>query len=323
MLLLFAYTACRYVSGAQNDAESSSAPATETAPVTTTAAPVADLPDEEITTDDLPLGGDIVIGILRPTIVGSGECDTETAPDLTTLPEQTTEAVTTAPETSEVTTEEEVVTTPEQTTEPVTTSPVTTVTTTTEAPTTTPQETTEAETTTAPKETTETVTTEPETSSPSEVFVPFDVPLSEDLQKLTVEIAKRFDLAPELLFAIMQAESNYNVDCVGKDAKYLGIMQVAVSNLRHIPEEYGVEDLMQFEDCVTAGAYFLRYYTDRYECENEHISLLYYHGGPGYALNKLKQGVTDDAYTRKVVAKMEELIETRAALAAEMGVTLT
>ncbi len=186
---------------------------------------------------------------------------------------------------------------------------------------TTEAETTEEETTT--EEVTETAP--PETSAPEKPvygFVPYDVPLSIEQQKIVERIAARYNVHEELVFGVMWVESKYNVNAVGKNSKYLGIMQVAVSNLTILKKYCGVTDLMDFEQNVTAGCYYLGTYAERYD-HKSNIMLLYYHGGYKYANRLLSEGQYEDSYTRAAIAEMNRIIEARKKLAAEMGITLT
>lgn len=153
-------------------------------------------------------------------------------------------------------------------------------------------------------------------------FVPYDVPLTIEQQKIVEKVAERFYINEELIFGVMWVESKYNVSAIGKNAQYLGIMQISKSNLKILKQYCGVTDLMDFEQNVIAGSYYLRTYLTRYN-NAVHVSLLYYHGGYKYANRLLEQGIGEDSYSRAVVREMNRIVEARKKLAAEMGVTLT
>ena len=195
-----------------------------------------------------------------------------------------------------------------------------------------PPETTAIDSTeTTTSETTTTETTAPESDRPLlketitdggiENFVPYPVPLSEEDQIYAVHVAIRFNIRTELMFAVMYVESRYREWAVSRNGLYLGIMQVAESNLAVIPERYGVKDLMKYEDNIVAGAYFLSYYDALYN-HDVHRMLLYYHGGPSYGNYMINNGYTEDAYTRAVVTEMERIFTEREALAKEMGILI-
>lgn len=153
------------------------------------------------------------------------------------------------------------------------------------------------------------------------VFVPYDVPLSIEQQKIVEKIAERFYISEELIFGVMKVESKYNVNAIGKNGNYLGIMQIAKSNLKILKQYCGVTNLMDFEQNVIAGSYYLRTYLTRYN-DDKHISLLYYHGGYKYANKLIANGQYEDAYTRAVIKEMNRIVEARRKLANEMGVKL-
>ncbi len=152
-------------------------------------------------------------------------------------------------------------------------------------------------------------------------FVPYDVPLTIEQQKIVEKVAERFYISEELIYGVMWVESKYNVNAIGKNAQYLGIMQISKSNLKILKQYCGVTDLMDFEQNVVAGSYYLRTYLTRYN-GNKHISLLYYHGGYKYANRLIANGQYEDSYSRSVIREMNRITEARKKLAAEMGVKL-
>lgn len=154
-----------------------------------------------------------------------------------------------------------------------------------------------------------------------DVFVPYSVPMSIEDQKLVERIAARFNVHEELVFGVMWAESRYDRGAVGRNDRYLGVMQVSQSNLPVLEKYFGITDLMDFEQNVTAGCYYLGHYADMYD-HNMNIMLLYYHGGYKYANPMIEQGILEDRYTREVLAEMDRIIEARKQTAAEMGVKL-
>lgn len=157
--------------------------------------------------------------------------------------------------------------------------------------------------------------------STEKVFVPYDVPLTIEQQKIVEKVAERFYISEELIFGVMKVESKYNVNAIGKNANYLGIMQISKSNLKILKQYCGVTDLMDFEQNVIAGSYYLRTYLTRYN-DDKHISLLYYHGGYKYANKLIANGQYEDSYTRAVIREMNRIVEARRKLANEMGVKL-
>lgn len=241
---------------------------------------------------------DVIIGVIRPSLGADGGKDDVSSNEISSSDTEETD-----------TTEEETTSTDEST----------------------ESDTTEEE-TTSTKEPAVSDTTEEETSSPEDtekvendqpdVFVSYDVPLSVEQQMAVERIAAEYGIDEELVFGIMKVESRYNVNAVGKDGKYLGIMQVAVSNLGELSRKAGVTDLMDFEQCVTAACYFLRLYGKEAD-GNTTVTLFYYHGGYRYANKMLNKGKTEDSYTKAVMKELNRIVEARKELALQMGVTLT
>lgn len=153
------------------------------------------------------------------------------------------------------------------------------------------------------------------------VFVPYAVPLSIEDQMLVEKIAARFNVHEELVFGVMWAESRYDRGAVGRNNRYLGVMQISISNLSILEKYFGVTDLMDFEQNVTAGCYYLGHYANMYN-HNMNIMLLYYHGGYKYANPMIEQGIFEDRYVREVLAEMNRIIDARKQTAAEMGVKI-
>ncbi len=165
----------------------------------------------------------------------------------------------------------------------------------------------------------------PETEAPEadaeEKFVPYNVPLTIDQQKLVVEIAERFELDPALVFGVMCVETKYDASAVGKNNRYLGIMQISVSNYKSLNNRFGITDLMDFEQNVISGCFFIRYNMDAYDSRIS-VSLLYYHGGPKYGSKMLAKGQIEDSYTKAVMKEMNRVNKDREELAAYLGVSL-
>lgn len=259
------------------------------------------LPESTSKTDD------VIIGVIRPSLGADGE--KESSSDTESSESDTTQEDTTSSEsTTEAETTEEITSAPEEPT----------VSDTTEEETSVPEEPIVSDTTEEAPEDTE----KPEENSQTDVFVSYDVPLTVEQQMAVERIAAEYGIEEELVFGIMKVESKYNVNAVGKDGKYLGIMQVAISNLGELSRKVGVTDLMDFEQCVTAACYYLKQYGKEADGDVS-VTLLYYHGGYRYANNMLKKGKTQDSYTKAVMKELNRIVEARKVLASQMGATLT
>ena len=86
--------------------------------------------------------------------------------------------------------------------------------------------------------------------------------------------ARKNDLAPELVAAVVEAESDFRVTLVSdKDAR--GLMQIVPETGRLL----GAEDLFNADQNITAGTKYLRYLIDRFR--DPRVALAAYNAGEG------------------------------------------
>lgn len=103
-----------------------------------------------------------------------------------------------------------------------------------------------------------------------------------DYQEVVIEHARTNNLKPEFVMAIIKVESNYVEDA--HSGKASGLMQLTdetgrwvASRLRMNVEEV---DLMDPEDNIRLGCYYIRYLIDYYNGEVD-VALAAYNGGMG------------------------------------------
>ena len=70
--------------------------------------------------------------------------------------------------------------------------------------------------------------TQPEEAKPEiELVCVWDnVPLDIELQEFVVEECKKHDIRPQIIFAMMQAESGFNAESIGDKGQSFGLMQI-------------------------------------------------------------------------------------------------
>lgn len=165
-----------------------------------------------------------------------------------------------------------------------------------------PEETTEPMVETAPPETTipeTTAATEPE---PETLY--FDVPLSEDLQDHIFELCEESGVEPDMVMAMIRAESTYNPNCIGDGGDSLGLLQIQPKWHQWRMDKLDCPDLMDPYQNVTVAIDIL---TEFYETgKSDAWILMAYNGGEVYANRKASNGEISD-YAVRVLEFRDEL----------------
>jgi soluble lytic murein transglycosylase-like protein len=126
-----------------------------------------------------------------------------------------------------------------------------------------------------------------------------------ELQRLVASVAKRVDLAPELLHAVILAESRYDPTAVSSKGA-IGLMQVLPSTGRR----FGAENLYSTEQNVTAGASYLKWLLDLFD-EDLALALAAYNAGEQAVIRagrKIPRYPETQAYVRAVMANLKRPI---------------
>ena len=128
-----------------------------------------------------------------------------------------------------------------------------------------------------------------------------DIPLSHELQDVALAACEEYGVLPDVLFAVMEVESGYQLDA--QNGECYGLMQIHSINLPWLQEQIGTTDLSDPTQNIKAGAYILGGYLERYSLTD---SLMAYNLGEGGAKAQWAQGIHETAYTRKVLACLAE-----------------
>ena len=131
-----------------------------------------------------------------------------------------------------------------------------------------------------------------------------DIPLSHELQDVALAACEEYGVLPDVLFAVMEVESGYQLDA--QNGECYGLMQIHSINLPWLQEQIGTTDLSDPTQNIKAGAYILGGYLERYSLT---VSLLAYNLGEGGANAQWAHGIHETAYTRKVLACIERSAE--------------
>ncbi len=131
-----------------------------------------------------------------------------------------------------------------------------------------------------------------------------DIPLSHELQDVALAACEEYGVLPDVLFAVMEVESGYQLDA--RNGECYGLMQIHSINLPWLQEQIGTTDLSDPTQNIKAGAYILGGYLERYSLTD---SLMAYNLGEGGAKAQWAQGIHETAYTRKVLECIERSAE--------------
>ena len=134
----------------------------------------------------------------------------------------------------------------------------------------------------------------------------YDVPLGPEVLAYLTEQCELRGVHPALVLAMIETESNYDAGAVSADGKCHGLMQIHEINYGWLGEHFG--DAWDAEDpCdnIEAGLYILAGYLDKYE--DVHKALMCYNMGHAGAKRAWRNDVYSTKYSRKIVARMEEL----------------
>lgn len=127
-----------------------------------------------------------------------------------------------------------------------------------------------------------------------------DIPLSAYMQDYIMRQSDARGVDPNLVFAIMKVESNFNPNAVSKTNDF-GLMQINKSNFGWL----NITKPLDPKQNVNAGLYIIEDLSKKYD--NEHQILMAYNMGSRGASKYWKRGVYESEYSRKVMAEYETI----------------
>ena len=142
-------------------------------------------------------------------------------------------------------------------------------------------------------------TTETEFEFVSISFIPIEI------QKLCFEIGWEYHIAPELLIAIIEAESGGDVKAKNKTTGCMGLMQLHPKYAKHYLKLAGGTDPFDAEDNIRAGCEIL---TEKFEQYYDLPLVLMKYHGESNATSKYKSGKYSK-YCIGIMERMEEMQE--------------
>lgn len=127
-----------------------------------------------------------------------------------------------------------------------------------------------------------------------------DIPLSHALQDVADRACEEYGILPDVLYAVMEVESGYQVDA--QNGSCYGLMQIHTINMEYLSSNISTTNLTDPEQNIQAGAFILGGYLEKYSLTD---SLMAYNLGEGGAKRLWKQGIHETGYTNKVLENIK------------------
>ena len=128
----------------------------------------------------------------------------------------------------------------------------------------------------------------------------YDVPLTEDLQDIIIDISEKRGVDPALVIAVIEKESGYNPDASGDNGRSQGLMQIWRSFHEKRMEKLGAVNLYDPRDNVIVGIDILAEKLEKYE-DAEKALIAYNAGDAGAKKHYFSKGVYSNGYSRTVM----------------------
>lgn len=136
-----------------------------------------------------------------------------------------------------------------------------------------------------------------------------EVPLPYDLQTYINNVCLRYEIAPEIVFAMIGKESSHNYKEIGDNGNSEGLMQVQRKHHEDRMDKLGCIDLLNPYENVLVGVDYLAELLTQYE-GNMANALTAYNAGPtGAYEDYFSHGIEASEYAEEVIAESEKIDE--------------
>lgn len=132
----------------------------------------------------------------------------------------------------------------------------------------------------------------------------YDIPLDDELQDYIIETSEERGVDPAIIIAMIQRESQFDIDVIGDRGKAFGLMQIHPRWHSDRMERLGVTDLLDPYQNVTVGIDIMAELLDG--GESVEWALMAYNGGYAHA-NRHIEADTLSGYATDVLKFAEEL----------------
>ena len=131
----------------------------------------------------------------------------------------------------------------------------------------------------------------------------YDVPLSTELQDYISSVCSTYNVPCELIYGIIEVESNFRADTVSDTNDY-GLMQINKCNHEWLSATLGVSNFLDPKENILCGIYIISEHLEKTD-GNVELALMRYNCGANGAKRLWEQGIYSTSYTKKVVAAYE------------------
>lgn len=134
----------------------------------------------------------------------------------------------------------------------------------------------------------------------------WDIPLSTELQEHVITLCREYNIKPELVFAIIQRESNYNANAIGDNGTSFGLMQVRQMCHKQRMKKIDCTNLLNPFENIAVGIDILAEKLNKYSTIEEAITA-YNAGDTGAYEYYFSKGIYANEYALEVINIMQSL----------------
>ena len=137
-----------------------------------------------------------------------------------------------------------------------------------------------------------------------------NIPLSARFQKYIDGKCKSYGISTNVVMGCIRTESNFQTQIMGDNGKAYGLMQVQKQWHKARKKKVGATNLLDPYDNVAVG---IDYLAELYKIYNGnwHKALMAYNGGHAYCKRRLRMGLVNSPYSRRVMNYAEDFKKER------------
>ena len=137
-----------------------------------------------------------------------------------------------------------------------------------------------------------------------------NIPLSARFQKYIDGKCKSYGISTNVVMGCIRTESNFQTQIMGDNGKAYGLMQVQKQWHKARMKKVGATDLLNPYENVDVGIDYLAELYKIYD-GNWHKALMAYNGGHAYCKRRLRMGLVNSPYSRRVMNYAEDFKKER------------